>query len=126
MSEQQPVEAKEFISSFKGFMDKVVSQAPGQEPVFVRHFRTHFATDPVNLPIISQHFEKSEHPNLHIALTELLEGANRSSTLLEHRSRIAVLGKYKHGMVSSEKGWEYLDSGGEGTDIAESRVKGNL
>lgn len=82
MSTQESVEAKEFISSFKGFMDKVVSQAPGQEPVFVRHLRTHFATEPVNLPIISEHFEKSEHPNLHIALTELLERANCSSTLL--------------------------------------------
>ena len=42
MSAQEPVESKEFISSFKGFMDKVVSQAPGKEPVFVRHLRAHF------------------------------------------------------------------------------------
>jgi hypothetical protein len=38
MSSQQPDE-KEFISSFKGFMDRVVAKAPTEEPVFVRHLR---------------------------------------------------------------------------------------
>src|SRR5258707_6736406 len=82
MSAQEPVESKEFISSFKGFMDKVVSQAPEQEPVFVRHLRAHFATDPVNLPVISEHFQNSEHPNLHVALSEMLKHAKRSFTLI--------------------------------------------
>jgi len=116
MSAQEPAEAKEFISSFKGFMDKVVSQTPGQDPVFVRHLRTHFATDPVNLPIISEHFEKSEHPNLHIALTELLEHANRSFTLLGVVAqneflgvKISLLLGGQHGMQVTEGPVEYVN-----------------
>src|SRR5581483_855145 len=82
MSTQEPVDTKQFLTSFKGFMDQAVAQAPSQEPVFKRHLRSHFASDPGNLPVIAEQFEKSEHPNLHIAITTLLERDGWSSTLL--------------------------------------------
>lgn len=81
MAEQEP-ETKAFMTSFKGFMDQVVAQAPVKEPVFVTHLRTHFATDPKHLPIVAEQFEKSDHPNIHIAITEMLARVGRSFTLL--------------------------------------------
>ncbi len=72
MSSQEPVNTKQFLTSFKGFMDQAVAQAPAQEPVFAGHLRAHFAADPFHLPVVAEQFEKSEHPNLHIAITTLL------------------------------------------------------
>ncbi len=109
MSAQEPVESKEFISSFKGFMDKVVSQAPGKEPVFVRHLRAHFATDPVNLPVISEHFQNSEHQNLHVALTEMLERAKRSFELLGVVAVNEYMGVKISHMLSEQRGMQITE-----------------
>ncbi len=82
MSAQEPVNTQQFLASFKGFMDQAVAQAPTQEPVFVRHLRTHFNTDPKDLPVVAEQFEKADHPNLHLAITRLLEREGWSTKLL--------------------------------------------
>jgi hypothetical protein len=79
---EQEAETRAFMTSFKGFMDQVVAQAPEKEPVFVTHLRTHFAMDPKQLPIVTEQFEQAEHPNIHVAITEMLARAGRSFTLL--------------------------------------------
>jgi hypothetical protein len=72
MATQEPTNTQDFITSFKGFMDKAVAQAPTDEPVFLRSLRDHFGTDPKDLPTVKEEFAKADHPNLHLALTSLL------------------------------------------------------
>ena len=72
MTTQEPASTQDFITSFKGFMDKAVAQVPDEEPIFLRSLRTHFGTEPKNLPTVKEEFEKADHPNLHLALTSLL------------------------------------------------------
>ena len=82
MTQQEPVDTKQFLSSFKGFMDQAVAQTPVEEPPLALALRQHFATEPKNLPIIAEQFEKADHPNLHVALTYLLERSGWSFQLL--------------------------------------------
>jgi AAA+ superfamily predicted ATPase len=82
MSEQEPTNTKQFLTTFKDFMDQAIAQAPVEEPPFLPHLRNHFNTDPHTLPILSEQIEKSEHPNLHSAITYLLSLDGWSSTLL--------------------------------------------
>ncbi len=80
MALQEPGNTQDFISSFKGFMDKAVAQAPDkEEPVFLRSLRSHFGTDPKDLPAVKEEFEKADHPNLHLALTRKLAATPCSS-----------------------------------------------
>ncbi|GCE16496.1 AAA family ATPase [Dictyobacter kobayashii] len=73
MSAQEPVDTKQFLSSFKDFMDQAVDQVKSDEPVFATYLRQHFETDPKELPVISEQFEKADQPNFHIGLTKLIE-----------------------------------------------------
>jgi hypothetical protein len=47
---------------------------------FYAKFQTHFAVDPRNLPVVGQEFEVHEHPNLHLAIEELLKAEDVSKT----------------------------------------------
>ncbi len=116
MSTQEPIDTKKFLMSFKGFMDQAIAQAPVEESVFAKHLRTHFATDPANLPIVAEQFEKSEHPNLHLAVTRLLERDGWSSTLLGVVTvndymgvKMAHLLSSQHGMQATEGPVEYVN-----------------
>ena len=71
MAMQEP-NTQDFITSFKGFMDKAVAQVPGKEPIFLQSLRAHFGVEPKDLPTVKEEFEKADHPNLHLALTSLL------------------------------------------------------
>jgi hypothetical protein len=83
MFNEQPIVIDEFLASFKRFMDHVVAQAePPTDPIFVARLHEHFAADPAQLPIVSEQFAKSEHPNVHLALTEYLSAADRTAELL--------------------------------------------
>ena len=52
MATQEPINTHDFMVSFKGFMDKAVAQVPDEEPVFLRSLRTHFGTEPKDLPTV--------------------------------------------------------------------------
>lgn len=82
MSEEQSLSVKDFGASFKGFLEQVASQAPTEEPAFLRYLRSHFGADPTKLPIINQQFDKSEHPNLQVAMDAYLSETEHSAELL--------------------------------------------
>jgi cell division protease FtsH len=118
MSTQEPIDTKQFITSFKGFMDHAVAQAPVEEPVFVKHLRTHFSVDPANLPIVAEQFEKSEHPNLHLAITRLLERDGWSSTLMGVVTMNDYMGVKMAYLLSSQRGMQVTEGPVEYVNIA--------
>jgi ATPase family associated with various cellular activities (AAA) len=84
------ISAGEFGAAFKGFLERTVAAAPEDEPVFAARLREHFGTDPAVLPIVAEHFEPSEHPNLQAALDAWLQQPARSS------EAIGVTSEYKY------------------------------
>jgi hypothetical protein len=83
MSDEQKPEVQEFAASFKGFMDRMVSQAPpAEDAFFLQRLRTHFQTEPAQLPVLREKFPQSEHPNLHTAFTNYLAGEGRSAEVM--------------------------------------------
>jgi hypothetical protein len=73
------ISAGEFGAAFKGFLERTVAAAPEDEPVFASRLRAHFGTNPAVLPIVAEHFEPAEHPNLQVALDAWLQRPGRSS-----------------------------------------------
>src|SRR5262249_26844521 len=76
------VSVEEFGASFKGFLDQMASQAPAEEPIFLRQLRMHFGSDPATLPIVSEQFEKYDQPNVHTAIETYVSGEGRSSQIM--------------------------------------------
>lgn len=72
MSTDQPFSTQDFGASFKGFLDQIASSTHAEAPIFVRLLSAHFETDPTQLPIVTQPFEKSDHPNVQNALEAYL------------------------------------------------------
>ena len=82
MSDGDNLSAKQFGASFKGFLDKMAQQAPDEEPPFLARLRAHFGCDPATLPIVSETFDKNEHPNLHTAVDGYANDGGRRAELL--------------------------------------------
>lgn len=84
MTAEESYDLTGFLASFKQFMDKAVAQVPIEksEPVFVSKLREHFGSDPIHLPTVRESFEKADHPNLHLAVSELLAGEGWISQLM--------------------------------------------
>ena len=118
MASQEPVDTKQFLTSFKGFMDHAVAQAPTQEPAFVLLLRNHFEVDPKNLPIVSEQFEKSEHPNLHLALTRILEQDGWSFTLTGVVTQNDYMGVKMAHLLSNQRGMQVTEGPVEYINIA--------
>ncbi|PLZ85161.1 hypothetical protein CEN44_22890 [Fischerella muscicola CCMEE 5323] len=72
----------DFGASFKKFLEQVTTSAPTEEPFFKSQLHTHFSEDPRTLPVVSQQFEKSDHPNLQLAIDEYLAQGGCSAQLL--------------------------------------------
>lgn len=111
MASQEPVDTKQFLSSFKGFMDQAVAQAPKQEPAFVALLRNHFGVDPTNLPIVAEQLEKSEHPNLHLAVTRILEQDDWSFTLTGVVTQNDYMGIKLAHLLSNQRGGGQVNEG---------------
>lgn len=90
MTDDMSLSANDFGASFKKFLDQVTTSAAVEEPFFKNQLRTHFSEDPQNLPIVSQQFEKSDHPNLQLAIDDYLAQAGRSAQLF------GVIAPYEH------------------------------
>jgi hypothetical protein len=118
MSTQEPIDTKQFLTSFKGFMDQAIAQAPVEEPAFAKYLRTHFAADPANLPIVAEQFENSEHPNLHLAITSLLERDGWSSSLLGVVTVHDYMGVKMAHLLSSQGGMQVKEGPVEYVNIA--------
>ena len=82
MSEETPLNLKDFGASFKTFIDRMSSQAPAEEPVFLGMLRSHFETDPTLLPIVSETFPTSDQPNVQLAINDFLAQDERSAELV--------------------------------------------
>ncbi len=105
MTAQEPTNTQDFITSFKGFMDKAVAQVPDEEPIFLRSLRTHFGTEPKNLPTVKEEFEKADHPNIHLALVSLL---SRDSWQSELRGLVVPndpTGVKFSNLLNAQQGW---------------------
>src|SRR5262245_3795895 len=53
-----------------------------KEPSLLKRLRTHFGTDPADLPVVEQRFDLYDRPNLHLAIQELLEEPGRKAELI--------------------------------------------
>ena len=73
---------KDFGASFKGFMETMIAQAPARESVFLSRLRDHFGRDPARLPVVSEKFRKSDHPNVQVALNAYLDADEREFDVL--------------------------------------------
>ena len=82
MSDDQTGSMKDFGASFKGFMDQMAAHAPAEEGVFLKLVREHFGADPSSYPVIAEHFEASEHPNLQSAVDAYLSEHRYASELV--------------------------------------------
>ncbi len=106
MTTQEPASTQDFITSFKGFMDKAVAQVPDEEPIFLRSLRTHFGTEPKNLPTVKEEFEKADHPNLHLALTSLLARDGWRSELRGFVAANDHMGVKFSNLLNTQHGWD--------------------
>ena len=57
-------------------------KGPVPLPLLLPRLREHFGMEPGRLPIVSQKFDASEHPNLQGAIDAYLAGENRTASLL--------------------------------------------
>jgi hypothetical protein len=94
----------DFGASFKKFLEQVTTSAPTEEPFFKSQLRTHFAADPQTLPIISQQFEKSDHPNLQLAIDDYLAQAGCTVQLLGVTTAYEQMGVSLSQLVIDTKG----------------------
>jgi cell division protease FtsH len=92
------------------------SKKKRSDPLLLRRLRKHFNTDPADLPVVEQHFDLHERPNLHMAIEEMLHAPDRHAELLgvlaleeyhspglARLSRAASAMRFEHGPV------EYVD-----------------
>lgn len=68
MAEETPLSMANFGASFKGFLDKMASSVPQEEPPLLKRLREHCGDDPSRMPILSEEFENADQPNLQQAL----------------------------------------------------------
>ena len=73
MTTQDPFTIQDFLTPLKIIMDNAAKPPePREDPVFLRILRSHFGTEPTHLPTVKEAFEKADHPNLHLAVIDLL------------------------------------------------------
>lgn len=84
MTTEESYDLSGFLTSFKQFMDKAVARVPVEkaEPVFLSKLRDHFGSNPIHLPTVRESFEKADHPNLHLAVSDLLASGGWTSQLM--------------------------------------------
>jgi hypothetical protein len=81
MADEGGMGPKDFAASFKKFLDVANRSAGSEEPYFVRRLREHFGMNPAKLPLVSEAFRNSDHPNLQVALDAWLAAEGRGFEL---------------------------------------------
>jgi hypothetical protein len=67
------ISVPEFAAAFTQFMqDMRENTPPKEEAKLARRLHDHFQTEPGKLPIVEEKYEKSDHPNLHLAIEAYL------------------------------------------------------
>jgi hypothetical protein len=84
MATQEPIDFNGFLTSFKQFMDAAAAQVRSEasESGFLSKLHNHFGTNPIDLPTVRETFEKADHPNLHLAISDLLSENGWESQLM--------------------------------------------
>jgi hypothetical protein len=82
MTETSSGVATDFAASFKAFLDHVVAQVPEKAGPFLERLRGHFQTEPIGLPVVAEHFDVPEHPNVQRAIDSYLSEADRRHEIL--------------------------------------------
>lgn len=77
-----PISPKDFGASFKGFMEQMARESPGEEPFFRRRLREHFGSDPAKLAIVTEKISDANHANLHLAIEAFVTAPGRTFELL--------------------------------------------
>ena len=88
----EKLDVKNFGASFKGFMEQMAQHAPTEEPELLKRGRAHFGRDPGDLPIVSESFASSEHPNIHLAVETFLAAPGRRAELYGVMSQHEIFG----------------------------------
>lgn len=78
----ESLSTKEFAGVFKAFLEEAIGHAPADEPAIRKRIHDHLGVDPALLPILSEEFQRFDHPNLQIAIDSYLEAPDRSAELL--------------------------------------------
>jgi hypothetical protein len=71
----------QFATSFKAFMDQMVTTAAQDSPL-VDRVQAHLGSDPRQLAVMSEEYDSFEHPNLQVGLDAILNVAGRQAELL--------------------------------------------
>ena len=72
------ISPEDFGASFKGFLDRMSTAAPAEEPIFRRRLREHFEREPNELLTLTEKFPTYDHANLHTAVESELSGTDCS------------------------------------------------
>ncbi len=77
-----PLAPAQFGTAFKAFMEAVAREArPPSGPLFDR-IHDHLGTDPAQLPVTTEEYDRFEHPNLQVALNAYAEQPGREVALV--------------------------------------------
>ncbi len=106
---------KQFGQLFKGFLEQAVDSAPPTAPYFLERLRQHFGQDPSTLPTLREDVDKSDHPNLQLAIESYMADERRRAELvgvmggMEYRepSIASLLLVERHGEPVSEGPVQY-------------------
>ena len=71
MSENDPLRG-DFARDFKRFIDALNAGTFAEQTPLMKRLREHLGADPTTMPIVAEEFESYEHPNVQVALDELL------------------------------------------------------
>jgi hypothetical protein len=79
--DEKTLTSKDFGALFKGFLEEATTGG-GEAPFFARRLGEHFGQDATKLPTLSENVEKSDQPNLHLAIEAYLAEAGRRAELI--------------------------------------------
>jgi hypothetical protein len=101
MGRMEPAELAGAIKRLVGWAEK---HAPEPEPELRDRLRTHFGTDPTELPIVTRELQAWDRPNFQVAIDAFLEG--RSSELVG----LAAMPGYQIGLAELAGAGSWYDS----------------
>src|SRR5688500_12745907 len=81
MSENDPLRG-EFARDFKRFIDALNAGTFSEQTPLMRRLSDHLGGNPTTMPIVAEEFQAYEHPNVQVALDELLAAKSGRTVVL--------------------------------------------
>jgi hypothetical protein len=111
--ESGPLSPGEFGRALHEFLRVSLELAPVQEPEVARRLREHLGADRLDeLPILRRELQRSDHPNLQVALDRLLAGGTWSVEMLGLRSEHVFHGPEGVGLAFLARGGRWQSTPG--------------